>query len=115
MRPSELDNEQLGIILRYCEKIGNAQERFGSSYADFEAEGLFQDSCSFYLIQIGEVVNRLSDAFQASHPEMEWSRIYGMRCRLVHGYEAFDPEIAWDVIETQIPPLKAFCEERFQA
>lgn len=114
MRASEQDNEQLGILLRYCGKIEDVCQRFGSSYADFEAEELFQDCCSFYLIQIGEAAHRLSEDFRTAHPEMEWSRIYGMRCRLVHGYEAFDPEIAWDVIDSQIPPLKAFCEERFR-
>ena len=57
-------------------------------------------------------VNRLSDEFVSSHPEIEWSRIYGMRCHLVHGYEMFDAEIVWDAIERCIPPLRAFCEQQ---
>ncbi len=66
------------------------------------------------LIQIGEATARLSDGFKEKHPEIDWRRIYGMRCHLVHGYEMFDAEIAWDAIEKIIPPLREFCETHFQ-
>ena len=57
---------------------------------------------------------RLSDDFKNQHPEIDWKRIRGMRCHLVHGYEMFDAEIAWDAIERCIPPLKEFCTIYFE-
>ena len=57
-------------------------------------------------------MNRLSESFVAAHPEIEWDRVYGMRCHLVHGYEMFDAEIVWDAIMRCIPPLRAFCEQQ---
>ena len=114
MRQAERDNDQLGIILRYCARIDAAVERFGHSYETFAQDIPYQDSCSLCIIQIGEAVHRLSDEFKRAHPEMDWRRIYGMRCHLVHGYEAFDAEIAWDALETCIPPLRAFCEEHYR-
>ena len=112
MKQDERDFEQLHAIVRYCERMELAQERFGDSFEEFTQVIPFQDSCSLCLIQIGEAVNRLSEDFRNAHPEIDWSRIYGMRCHLVHGYEMFDAEIVWDAIQTYIPPLRAFCEER---
>lgn len=113
MKQADRDNEQLGVILRYCERLNVTIERFGSSFAAFACDIPFQDSCSLCLIQIGEATARLSDNFKAAHPEIDWKRIYGMRYHLVHGYEAFDAEIAWDAVERCIPPLREFCDMHF--
>lgn len=114
MRQAERDNEQLGIILHYCHRIDEALRCFGDSYDDFVSIPPFQDSCALCLIQIGEAVNRLSDGFKGAHPAIEWRRIYGMRCHLVHGYEMFDAEIAWDAIRRQVPSLQSFCLDHFE-
>ena len=111
MRQAERDLDQLAGILRYCGRLDEAVERFGSDYATFEADTVFQDSCSLCIIQIGEAVNRLSEEFVTAHPEVDWRRIYGMRCHLVHGYESFDAEIVWDAIQRCVPPLRSFCEQ----
>lgn len=113
MDQSERDNDQLGIIIRYCERLDKSKVHFGANFESFSNSEPYQDSCSLCLIQIGEAVNRLSKEFRNKHPQIEWSKIYGMRCHLVHGYEMFDTEIAWDAIENYIPPLREFCEERF--
>jgi len=113
MKHFERDNDQLGIILRFCDRLSTAVERFGRDYETFAKDTPYQDSCSLCLIQIGEAVNRLSDEFKHMHPEIEWRLIYGMRCHLVHGYEAFDTEIVWDALEVCIPPLRTFCEDHF--
>ncbi|MDO4442694.1 MAG: DUF86 domain-containing protein [Slackia sp.] len=114
MRQAERDNDQLGIILHYCERLEDSIRCFGDSYASFVSTTPFQDSCALCLIQIGEAVNRISDDFKQAHSEIDWRRIYGMRCHLVHGYEMFDAEIAWDAIKSQVPPLKDFCADRFE-
>lgn len=114
MNAEDRDNDQLGVILRYCERLEAAQTRFGGTYEVFARDEVFQDSCALCLIQIGEAVHRLSEEFCQAHPNIEWKLIYGMRCHLVHGYEMFDAEIAWDAITKEIPPLKAFCEERYR-
>lgn len=113
MRQAERDNDQLGVILRYCDRLEASFAHFGRSFEAFRQDAPFQDSCSLCLIQIGEAVNRLSEDFRASHPQIEWQRIYGMRCHLVHGYEMFDAEIVWDALEHEVPILREFCEERF--
>ncbi len=115
MRPAERDNEQLGVILHYCERVRLAKGRFGDSFQVFQEDLQYQDCVSLCLIQIGEAVNRISDEFTRLHADIEWARIYGMRCHLVHGYGMFDAEIAWDAVERELPALESFCRERFEA
>ena len=112
MRQDDRDLDQLFVILRYCERLDEACDRFGRAFETFERDTVFQDSCSLCIIQIGEAVNQLSESFVAAHPEIEWNRVYGMRCHLVHGYEMFDAEIVWDAIMRSIPPLRTFCEQQ---
>lgn len=114
MQQAERDNEQLGLILHYCDRLDEAHAHFGSDYVRFIESVPYQDSCSLCLIQIGEAVNRLSDDFKEGHPQIDWRSIYGMRCHLVHGYDNFDAEIAWDAMTNHLPPLRAFCSERFE-
>lgn len=115
MRQAERDIDQLFVIRRYCDRLEEALARFGTSYEAFAADTVFQDCCSLCIIQIGEAVHRLSDGYVLAHPEIDWNRIYGMRCHLVHGYEMFDAEIVWDAVEHCIPPLRAFCEQQTAA
>ena len=111
MRQSERDVDQLHVIRRYCQRLDEAVSRFGNSFEVFETDSVFQDSCSLCIIQIGEAVNRLSGGFTTAHEEIDWNRIYGMRCHLVHGYDMFDAEIVWDAIQRCVPPLWEFCEQ----
>ncbi len=114
MRQTERDNEQLGVILRYCARLDETRGYFRADYEVFAGSVPYQDSCSLCLIQIGEAVGRISEEFRDMHPQIDWRAIYGMRCHLVHGYDNFDPEIAWDAMENYLPALRAFCEEHFE-
>lgn len=60
---------------------------------------------------IGEAVYMLSKDFRASHNEVEWDVIEGMRHILVHGYYQIKPEQLWTTVETDIPELKPFIEK----
>lgn len=55
---------------------------------------------------IGEAVYMLTKEFRASHAEVEWEAIEGMRHVLVHGYYTVKPEQVWQVIENDVPKLK---------
>lgn len=59
------------------------------------------------LLVIGEAVTRLSSEFTASHPEIEWSRIVGMRNRLIHGYDKIRWELVWRTATDAVPKLLA--------
>jgi uncharacterized protein with HEPN domain len=54
---------------------------------------------------IGEAATRVSQAGQQRHTHVPWSQIIGLRNRLVHGYDAVDMEILWDIVQQDLPPL----------
>lgn len=63
---------------------------------------------------IGEAVYMLTKEFRASHPEVDWEVIEGMRHVLVHGYYKIKPKQLWDTIEYDIPELKPSIEKIYK-
>lgn len=55
---------------------------------------------------IGETARMLTDEFKASHPEVEWRNIAGMRNFLVHEYFNVDEETVFEALHSEIPQLK---------
>ena len=45
------------------------------------------------LIQIGEKVNLLSPELYDDYPEVPWHELYGLRNRIVHGYDKINKDI----------------------
>ena len=54
---------------------------------------------------IGEAARRVSDEFQKAHTEIEWSRIIGMRHKLVHDYFLIDYDVVWEAATVHVPKL----------
>ena len=55
------------------------------------------------LYNIGEQVYCLSPEFKATHPDIEWSGIAGLRHRLVHDYEGTNWSTIAEIVETDLP------------
>lgn len=80
-------------------------------YQRLELQSILEDevlqrACLRSLEVIGEATKNLSDEFKASHPEIEWRKIAGMRDKLVHHYFGVDWEVVWIVLEKKIPQLR---------
>ena len=58
-------------------------------------------------VVIGEAAVHVPDDVAAAHPDIAWSLMRGVRNRLVHDYFGMDPEILWDTIQNDLPPLVA--------
>ena len=57
-------------------------------------------------IQIGERVNQLPTEFYDSNPSIPWHELYGLRNRIVHGYEKVKKAIIWSTIQRDLPVIK---------
>ena len=77
----------------------------GISRQDFLQGTQIQDSVIRRLEIIGEAAGRVSRKFRDAHPEIQWSRIRGLRNRMIHGYDDIDMDIVWDTVERDIPRL----------
>ena len=69
------------------------------------SDELLVDSVMFRIIQIAENNNRLSDGFKASHKEVPWLAIKGMRNIIVHDYGYVDLTIVYDTVSKGIPDM----------
>ena len=56
---------------------------------------------------IGEASKRVPTAIKEANPKVQWRSMSRMRDRLVHDYFGIDLDIVWDVVQTNIPPLRA--------
>jgi uncharacterized protein with HEPN domain len=84
-----------------------AIERYTSAGRDaFRAQTIVQDAVVRNFEIIGEAAGRLSPDIR-NRSALPWSRIVVFRNRLIHAYWSVDLQLVWDVIENELPTLKA--------
>ncbi len=115
MPGNERERAVIEHILRYCREIETAHNDFGHSRARFDRSTTYQNAVSMCILQIGELVNHLSEDFQAAHDAIPWRKIRGMRNYVAHEYGSIDFDVVWFVSNDSIRELKAFCEEYLQS
>jgi len=54
---------------------------------------------------IGEAAARVSTQIREQYPDIPWIEMTGLRNRLIHGYDAVDLDILWDILMEDLPPL----------
>ena len=81
-------------------------------YDDFmmtmQGKVLFNSTC-MCLQSIGEAIKQIDDRTEkqlfAMYPDIQWRQIIGMRNILSHEYLSIDPELIFDIVKTELPPL----------
>jgi len=56
---------------------------------------------------MGEAVKNLSAALRKANPQVPWTRIAGMRDKVIHDYMGVDAELVWTVATTLLKELKS--------
>jgi len=82
----------------------------GKSYEEFSRSSLIVDGVVRELEIIGEASGNISEDFQEAHLEIPWSRMIGMRNRLIHEYFGVDKKVVWDTVINDLPELKQALE-----
>lgn len=97
-----------GIFLKHImESILNIEEfSKGLDFAEFSANRMKQSAIIRELEVIGEAAKNLPPEFTAKHPDVPWTRIAGMRDKLIHHYFGLNLERVWEVLEKDLPELK---------
>ncbi len=83
----------------------------GKERADLDDDRLLDLALTRLLEIIGEAANRVPPDIQARHSAIPWSQIVGLRNRLIHGYDAVDLDILWQIIRHDLPPLISALEK----
>ena len=95
----------------YLHHIHDAIEQIKSYVAGLNKEAFFdkrmvQGAVVRQLEIVGEASRNLPVEFRASHHQIPWHAIIGMRNRFVHEYVNIDLDVIWEVIKVDLPPLK---------
>ncbi len=60
---------------------------------------------------LGEAGTKLTPELRDRRHEIPWPKVLGMRHIIVHDYFRVDYDIVWDVVEEELPNLKAQLQE----
>lgn len=110
MKPLDRDISILEHILSYCGQIEQTVERFGNDFVLFAADPIYRNAAALCILQIGELVGRLTEGFRLAHPGVPWRQIKAMRNIVAHQYGTVDAELTWEIITDDIPELKRYCQ-----
>ena len=95
--------------------LTHAREAFsltqGKSRADIDKNRLLNLALVRLLEIIGEAANNISMEERSRYPEIPWSQIVSLRNRLIHGYDAVDFDILWQIVTQDLPLLIAALEK----
>lgn len=109
------DQQRLAKIKEYCEDIQTSMDSFDHSFSMFCENNIYQFSVAFCLLQIGELVGKLTEEYRAvTRTQISWPQIKGLRNVIVHDYGSIDLEGIWRTITTSIPELHRFCCEQLR-
>lgn len=109
MKPAERDISILTHIVSYCDQINETMRRFGQDYDVFASDMIYRNAVALCILQIGELVGKLTDAFREQHTAVPWRNIKAMRNIVAHSYGTVDSQITWEIITEDIPYLREYC------
>jgi len=79
----------------------------GVAHETFTHDEKTIDAVARNLEIIGEAANRLPEEFKRQHPDIAWPQIVGLRHRIVHDYFGIDLRLVWEILQQDLPTLKA--------
>ena len=100
-------------IIKYCERIKNIIPVFEDDFNVFidNKNYYYLDSCSFSILQIGEIIGKLSNDFRNKYNYIPWQKIKGLRNIIVHNYGKIQFEMLWEILKNDIDELNNNCRK----
>lgn len=93
--------EAVEHVLDFTKEV--SEEDFGTDYEK-------QSAVIRQFEIIGEAASKLTPKFTEQHKDIGWSRVVGMRHKMIHGYFDVDVSIVWTTVTDDIPSLKTAVE-----
>ena len=103
---TQTDQMTIRKMIAYCDQTGLLIERFGHSLDAFQKDFAYQYAVGMCIVQIGELVNRLSPEAMTENVQIPWRLIRAMRNVYAHDYEKTKPLTVWQTITEDIPVLR---------
>lgn len=106
--PSQRDRVRLEHMLGHAQETVTLAQ--GKVRSDLDSDRLLNLALVRLLEIVGEAAGRVSREEQVLHPEIPWPQVISLRNRLIHGYDAVDNDILWQIIVHDLPSLVAVLE-----
>lgn len=106
MRGKKANHIVVQKMISYCNEIQQILKKHDYKKYEFEKDSEFQFACGMCILQLGELVGKLSDEFIRQHSNIPWRQIRGMRNIYAHEYDIIDNDTVWEAITEDIPELK---------
>jgi len=101
---SEKDNLRLYHILEAVDAVKSFI--VGISKGTFDSDYEKQSAIIRQFEIIGEAASHLSPEFKKRHKDIDWSKVVGMRHKMIHDYFEVDKDIVWFTAVQDLPILK---------
>lgn len=77
----------------------------GHKREDLESDEMLLFALVHSLEIVGEAANQVSEIGQKENANIPWADVIAIRNRLIHGYIDIDPDIVWQTVTENLPPL----------
>jgi uncharacterized protein with HEPN domain len=95
------------FLVDILERISLTEEFVQSEKNPFFTSRLVREAVTRNLEVIGAASRALSDDFKQQYPEIPWRQIAAFRNFAIHTYWAIKADRLWEIIEKDLPSLKA--------
>lgn len=102
----QTDIAVLKKMILYCDQIDEMTDRFGRTVDAFQSDFAYQYAVGMCILQIGELVNKLTPEALAETVQIPWRLIRAMRNVYAHNYERTRIDIVWNTVSEDIPVLR---------
>ncbi|MBW3538993.1 MAG: DUF86 domain-containing protein [Planctomycetes bacterium] len=94
----------LDDILECCRRVRSYTA--GLDQAGLVADLMAYDAVLRNLEIVGEAAKKIPPDVRQQMPDIEWTKIAGMRDWLAHAYFHVNADIVWDVVQNKLPDLE---------
>jgi len=99
-----MNNRDKNILFKLKEEAEVLQELTdGCDLQGFLGSEVLKRAVSMTLINIGELVSRLTHEIKQRNPAIPWRAITTLRNVAAHGYESLDMENIWKTVTEDVP------------
>ncbi len=104
------DEQRIAKIKEYTDKLLEYVKKAEITRETISDDETIQWTLTTPLYNIGEHAYYLSDSYKEAHSDIPWSKISGLRHRLVHNYEDTNWNIISDILFDVLPDFRTQLE-----
>jgi len=97
-------------VVKYTVEISETISYFNLDFDKLKTDHIAKNAIAMCILQIGELVTKLTGEFKQKYTGMPWKDIIGMRTIVAHTYGIIDMDTLWKIATINIPELKSYCE-----